>query len=399
MKKLFLFFILFFSFLNGTFAESERLEFSIFTRDNCVHCIRLWEFLENNTEQFTISKPKYYSLNEKENLKIFSDFTSKNNISKVTPIILIGNEIIIWYKSDETTGKYILDRSKTLTQSSYFETYEWSANTIEWWLWCSNEEFCTLQEDSSFNINIPFLWKVNLKDYSLLFLATILWFVDGFNPCAMWVLIMFVSILAQTGSRKKMFQVAWVFILAEAIMYYMILNVWYKTWDFIQLDNIITPIIWIISASAGAYFVYEFFTNQNGECKVISWNQKKKTIDKIKLIASKPMTIGVFFLTIFIAFSVNIVEFACSIGIPQAFTKLLEMSSLWFFEKQIYILIYTLFYMIDDFIVFGIAIYAMSYLSLTTKYTRYCLLIGWIIMLILWYFFLFNPVALKMIIS
>ncbi|MDP3380811.1 MAG: hypothetical protein Q8S84_04755 [bacterium] len=40
------------------------------------------------------------------------------------------------------------------------------------------------------------------------------------------------------------------------------------------------------------------------------------------------MTIGVFFVTILIAFSVNIVEFACSIGIPQAFTKILEMSSL-----------------------------------------------------------------------
>jgi hypothetical protein len=32
-------------------------------------------------------------------------------------------------------------------------------------------------------------------------------------------------------------------------------------------------------------------------------------------------------MTIFIAFSVNVIEFACSIGIPQAFTKLLEMSS------------------------------------------------------------------------
>jgi cytochrome c biogenesis protein CcdA len=95
----------------------------------------------------------------------------------------------------------------------------------------------------SLEVSIPFLGIINLRDYSLLFLAVVLGFVDGFNPCAMWVLIMFVTILAQTGSRKKMFQVAGIFILAEAIMYYMILNVWYKAWDFVKLDNIVTPII------------------------------------------------------------------------------------------------------------------------------------------------------------
>jgi hypothetical protein len=64
-----------------------------------------------------------------------------------------------------------------------------------------------------------------------------------------------------------------------------------------------------------------------------------------------------------------------------------------------YLLLYTLFYMVDDLIVFGVALYALWYLWLTTKYTRYCLLIGWIIMIVLWYLFLFNPQVLKTIIS
>jgi hypothetical protein len=82
-------------------------------------------------------------------------------------------------------------------------------------------------------------------------------------------------------------------------------------------------------------------------------------IQRIKYIASQPMTIGVFFLTIFLAFSVNIIEFACSIGIPQAFTKILEMSILTPIQKQMYLLLYTLFYMVDDLIVFGVALYAL----------------------------------------
>lgn len=398
MKKIFIFLGLFFFFISWVFAGEEKIEFSIFSRADCVHCIELKDFLETRKADFTGAVAKYYDIDEKENRDLWSSFTEENNLSKVTPIILIWDEIITWYESDETTGKYILQKSLTLEESSYFENYDWDANTIKSWEWCEDEEFCTLQKPS-LEVSIPFLGIINLRDYSLLFLAVVLGFVDGFNPCAMWVLIMFVTILAQTGSRKKMFQVAGIFILAEAIMYYMILNVWYKAWDFVKLDNIVTPIIWVISIGAGAYFIYEFFTNKDWECKIISWDSKKNTISRIKYIASKPMTIWVFFMTIFIAFSVNVIEFACSIGIPQAFTKLLEMSSLWFFEKQIYVLIYTLFYMIDDLVVFGIAIYAMSYLGITTKYTRYCLFIWGLIMIVLGYFFLFNPTALKMIIS
>lgn len=398
MKKIFIFLSLISLFIPWVFAEDAKIEFSIFSRADCIRCIQLKDFLETNKADFTIATPKYYDIDEKENRDLWSDFSQENNLSKVTPIILIWDEIIMWYESAETTGKRILEKSLTLTESSYFESYEWGANAIKSWEWCEDQEFCTLQKPA-LEVKIPFLGIINLRDYSLLFLSTILGFVDGFNPCAMWVLIMFVTILSQTGSRKKMFQVAGIFILAEAIMYYMILNVWYKAWDFVKLDNIVTPIIWVISFWAGAYFIYEFFTNKDWECKIIGWESKKNTISRIKYIASKPMTIWVFFMTIFIAFSVNIIEFACSIGIPQAFTKLLEMSSLWFVSKQIYVLIYTFFYMVDDLVVFGIAIYAMSYLALTTKYTRYCLFIWWIIMIVLGYFFLFNPTALKMIIS
>lgn len=399
MKKIILIFTLFLSLFLDTYAQNEKIEFSIFSRENCVHCIELKQFLDENKTSFNRWQAKYYSIDEEKNAKLFNEFTTKNNIAKVTPIILIGNEIIEWYQSDETTGKYILEKSKIMTKSSYFENFEKASNTIKGWAGCESWELCKIPEESKLEVQLPFLWVINLKDYSLFFLASVLGFVDGFNPCAMWVLVMFISILSQTGSRKKMFQVAGIFILAEAIMYFMILNVWYNTWDFVKLDSIVTPIIWVISAAAWAYFIYEFFTNKDGECKVISWNQKKKTIERIKEIASRPMTIGVFFLTILIAFSVNIVEFACSIGIPQAFTKLLEMSSLGFIEKQSYILIYTLFYMVDDFVVFGVAIYAMWYIWLTTKYSRYCLFIWWVVMLILWYFFLFNPTFLKMLIA
>lgn len=340
-------------------------------------------------------------LEDPKNYEMFEKFTAQQGIAKATPILLVGNTVIEGFQDADTTGRMIREAAAKMDRGSYFEDRLPLVVKAKGGESCGDSTNCAIPktDGSGVYVKIPWMGTINLKDYSLIFLSTLLGFVDGFNPCAMWVLVVFLTILAQTGSRRKMFEIAGIFILAEAVMYYAILNVWYKTWDFVKLDQIVTPIIGIVSIGAGIFFLYEFFTNKDGECTITSIDQKRKLTEKIRNIVNSPMSIGIFLATIGIAFSVNVIEFACSIGIPQAFTKLLEMSSVTFFQKQFYISIYTLFYMVDDFVVFGIALYAFQYLGLTTKYTRYCLIIGGAIMLVLGYFFLFDPGALKLLIA
>ena len=136
-----------------------------------------------------------------------------------------------------------------MKESSLFEYAKEKLSCTKSGEGCTTEG-CEIDTNAMY-VDLPFVGIINLKEYSLPILAAVLGFVDGFNPCAMWVLVMFLSILVQSGSRKKMFQIAGIFILAEAIMYFMILNVWYKTWDFVKLDHIVTPIIGLISLAAG----------------------------------------------------------------------------------------------------------------------------------------------------
>ena len=355
-------------------TEEETIQFSVFTRDTCGHCQSLEEFLEND---FAVEgvQAKLYHLEEEETYDLFTEFCDENGLVRATPTILIGDKIIQGFTSAETTGEYIVKLVSEMTESSYFEDYE---NGV-------------VEGTDEVIVHLPLLGSIDLKDYSLGILAVVLGFVDGFNPCAMWVLIMFITLLLQAGNRRKMFELAGIFVIAETAMYYLILNVWYQTWDFVKLDQIITPIIGVVSIGAGSYFLYEFFTNKDNECKVTSVNQKRKISARIKELVDSPLSVGIFFATLGLALSVNIVEFACSIGIPQALTKILDLNELTWMFRQVYILIYTFFYMVDDFIVFAIALWSFEYLHLTTKYTRYCLIIGGTIMIILGYFFIFDP--------
>ena len=106
------------------------------------------------------------------------------------------------------------------------------------------------------------------------------------------------------------------------------------------------------------------------------------------------MTIASAIAILGIALSVNIIEFACSVGIPQAFTKILDINEFSVLKRQLYMVLYIIMYMVDDLIIFGIAIYSFERIGLTSKYARYCHLIGGLLMLLLGYFLLFDPSAL-----
>ena len=177
-------------------------------------------------------------------------------------------------------------------------------------------------------------------------------------------------------------------------MYNLILNVWYKTWDFVALDQYVTPLVGFLALGGGAFFLWRWRKNKAATlvCDITDLDTQMKTINKFQAIINQPVTLASIAAILVIAFSVNIIEFACSIGIPQAYTKILEINLLSALERQWYILVYTIGYMVDDFVVFGLAIWGYSKLqSHGGKYAQLSLLIGGVLMLILGLILVVNP--------
>ncbi|MFH1564464.1 MAG: glutaredoxin [bacterium] len=383
--------------LPSAILAEYKTPLSVFVREGCGHCSHEEEFiteLQNKRSDFEVF---YYDINTETGREKFLEITKLENLQQGTPIALVGNTIVQGFGTAETTGKEIeelLDLSCG-KQTLNFEEYlskggsKGGVKPIE----SENQEECDANSNK-FLVDVPFYGVVNLKSFSLPMIATILGFVDGFNPCAMWVLITFLLVLMQIGDKKRMWQIAGLFIAAETIMYFLILNLWFTTWNFIGLDRIVTPIIGIVAIGGGIFFLWEAKKN-DGTCHVTNPEQRKKTHNKIKDLAARPMTIATAIGVIGLALSVNIIEFACSIGIPQAFTKILEINRLSWGANQGLILLYTLFYMIDDIIVFGLALWSFEHLHLTQKYARWCNIIGGILMIILGLLLIFNPAMLR----
>ena len=369
----------------------------LFGRDDCSFCKAEAAFLDEENIQW-----EYLNVVDDAISKdLFAQITAKHDLSKVTPITVVGGIVMQGFNGPDTTGARIVAAIEEESGTPYITIADHIANApisdVLAGKGCDEDGIECDIGISSYVFDLPFVGIVDLKTFSLLTLSIMLGVIDGFNPCAMWVLVTFLVLLTQAGSRKKMVALAGMFIVAEAVMYYFILNVWYKTWDFVALDQVVTPLVGILALGGGVFFLYRWYKHRNVAlvCDISSIDQQSRTIDRFKKIINEPLTLGTIAAVLVIAFSVNIIEFACSIGIPQAFTKILELNMLSFVEQQFYILVYTAGYMVDDFVVFGLAIWGFSRLEAHGhKYAQLSLLVGGVLMLLLGAILVFSPTLL-----
>jgi len=383
--------------------DNGRVLVEFFERQDCAHCQAEKAYLEELSSKRVDFEVRSVDIGTDEGRGLFNRFTEAQKLSKATPITVIGATVLQGFDSEKTTGKRIedlIEANKNKPLIGIEGLLSGQASEIEKTkgaICDTTTGICTMPEPDPLFVTIPFVSKtINVNEYSLPVLSGVLGLIDGFNPCAMWVLVTFLLVLIQMGSRRRMWTVAGLFIIAESTMYYLILNVWFTTWDFVGLDRFVTPIVGIVSILGGLFFLYEWY-HSDGTCQVVNLEGRAKISGRIKKLASEPFTWLTAFGVIALAFSVNVIEFACSIGIPQAFTKIIEMNDLSFWQTQGYMVDYIFFYMIDDFLVFGLALWGFDRLHLTQAYSKWSNLIGGLLMLTLGYLLIFHPEILRFV--
>ena len=391
-------------------SQSKKVKIEYFGRKDCKNCANLEKFLkELSTKRDDFEYVEHKIDESKEEKAFFDETASKLKLVKGTPIIYIDGHIIQGFNTADTTGKEIESlinsakaKDKILTLKEYVESGQ-MGNVSSNGAVCTGDTVCevpglTKGAENQVLVNIPIINKtVDLTNYSLFTMSLILGTIDGFNPCAMWVLVLFLTALIAVGNKVKMFRVAGLFIFAEAAMYFFILNAWIYAWDFVGLDKWVTPLVGIIGIAGGIFFIRNYLKKGDTlECEVTDFEQRAKISKKIKDIANKPFTLLTALAIIGLALSVNVIEFACSVGIPQTYTKILQINEVPFWTRQFYTFIYIIGYMIDDIIVFGFALMSVNKLQLTTKYSKWVNLFGGILMIILGLIMLIKPSLLIM---
>jgi len=242
--------------------------------------------------------------------------------------------------------------------------------------------------------DLPLIGRADLTSFSLPVLAAVLGLIDGFNPCAMWVLVYLIALLMNVNDKKKFWLIIGTFILSSGILYFLFMTAWLNVFLIIGYIKLVTILIGMVALGGGILSLKEYLTTKGSlTCKVGDDNSHKKTSDKINQIISAPLSVGIFFSIVVLAFVVNSVEFVCSSAIPAVFTQVLAISNLTDLERYAYIALYDFFFMLDDLLVFGLA--ALAVTTFGEKYAKYCKVIGGVIMAVLGIILLFAPQLLR----
>ena len=247
--------------------------------------------------------------------------------------------------------------------------------------------------NASENYNVTMLGNFNAKTVSLPILSIVLGFVDGFNPCAMWILVFLILMLFEMKDRKKMWILGSVFLLTSALIYLVFMVSWLNIAMFLTGIKIVRYAIGIFAVVFGTVNVYRFFKmlNEDDGCDVTDGKKRSKIMESIKKIVFEKTFILSVLGIMLLAAGVNLLELLCSLGIPVVFTQVLALNNLNVVQYMIYIILYLIFFMIDDFIVFIIAMTTFKITGISNKYTKYSHIIGGIFMIILGVLIMFKP--------
>lgn len=240
-------------------------------------------------------------------------------------------------------------------------------------------------------ITLPIVGAINPYEHSLPVLAVALGLIDGFNPCAMWVLVYLISITLTLHDRRKFLLIVGTFLAASGILYFLIMAAWLNAFLFVGYIRPVMVAVGAIALYWGISSLREFWRNK-GEisCKVGDAGEKKKLSGEMQELLSSPLSLGMFAGLVVLAFTVNSIEFVCSSAIPAVFTQVLSLSGASALEHYLYIFIYVAMYMLDDIIVFTLAFFAVGG-ALGNKVASYGHAIGAVILIALGAMLLFAP--------
>lgn len=374
-------------------AEDNLVNLYLFYSKTCPHCEEEIKMLDSIKDDYKNLRIYKYELSKDNNSEIFKNVATlfDLNVSGV-PFTIIGEKTFIGY--GENSKKTIIGCIEYYSKHGYVDkvgqylnkelpTYE--INDYD----TSIDEY--LEDYGNYSFNIPIIGEVNTKTLTIPMIAVVMGFIDGFNPCAMWILLFLITMLISMKDRKKMWILGSTFLITSALIYFLIMLAWLNVAVLITKVNIIRSVIGFIAIIGGLYnIITTFKTSENG-CNATDKKDRKKIMERIKKFTSEKSIWLSLIGVIALAISVNLIELACSAGLPVMFTQILVINDLSKIEYFIYIMVYIFFFLIDDLLIFIIAVSTMKVSGISVKYGKISKIVGGIILLLIGILLLLKP--------
>lgn len=314
----------------------------VFVRDGCPHCAEAKLFLPSFAREHPDLAIVYRSLDLDPSAR--QDLVRHSQNAGIwppgVPTFVIDGRVLVGFESVERTGQALLALIGQVAAAP---------GTVE------TELFGTL---SVARLGLPlFTLAIGL--------------LDGFNPCAMWVLLFLLSMLVHLHDRKRMALIAGTFVLVSGVVYYAFMAAWLNVFLLLGISPALRWALAVLALVIGAVNVKDFFAKGQGFSLSIPEAAKPGLYARMRTVLNANALWPALTAVAVLAVVVNFVELLCTAGFPAIYTAVLTQQDLNFTAYYGYLGLYILGYVADDSLMVATAVIALSSRKLSESAGRW----------------------------
>ena len=341
-------------------AGDNTLE--VFVRDGCPHCTRAKIFLSG----FAGTRPDLQIIYR----SVDHDSTAREDLIRYSqksgiwppgvPTFVFDNRVLVGFDSPERTGPELVALVERRISSSE-------------------------------NIETELFGTLSVSRLGLPLFTLIVGLLDGFNPCAMWILLFLLSMLVHLHDRKRMALVAGTFVLVSGAVYYAFMAAWLNVFLLIGMSTTIRIVLGGMALFIGMINIKDFMTSMKGLSLSIPDSAKPGIYSRMRTIVLTEKLLPSLVAVATLAVIVNFIELLCTAGFPAMYTSILTQQNLGSSAHYAYLGLYILGYVADDSLMVGTAVIALSSHKITEHTGRWLKLLSGVVMLVLGGIVIFQP--------
>jgi hypothetical protein len=384
-------------FASTALCQSHETEVYLFWQRGCVHCEDAVNYVTRLEARDTSVRVHYLELRGADNRAFYRAALEHLELTRLAvPLTVIDTTAIVGYLDDASTGREIDELIAGCARSACVNTLAELAADMP----TSDDRALALAAiDASpatpnpapaagsaaggaVRVRLPWLGEVDPQSLSLPVLTVVLASVDGFNPCAMWVLIFLVGLLLGLQDPVRRWMLGGIFLLTTALVYYGVIAAWLNVLLVLGLVAWLRIVVGVGAVAGGAYYAYQYFQSGEALCRVASAAERQSVTARLRAAALEPRFFAAAAAIAMLAVGVNFVELLCSAGIPAVYTQVLVLTPMPAWQHHLWLALYVLVFLADDVAIFVAAMLTLKVTGGAGRYAHHAQLVGGVVLLV-----------------
>lgn len=379
----------------GRSAAEPTTEVYYFYGEGCPVCARTTPFLESLAERHPAMRiNKFEVWGSAENRERLGEMADAYRITPTgVPIVFIGEHAWVGFR-EGATDEAITAVVESCTEQgcpdpTTVELDGSEGTTTDAGSSCGTSPDgtpleCGPAEDATEAIDVPGMGSVDLGSRSLLVSTLLISFVDGVNPCSLWVLTVLIALSLRHASRRRTLLIGGTFIFVTAAVYAMFIGGLFTVFTVVGFAPWIRVAVALVALFMALVSIKDYFWFKQGLSFTIPDSKKPGIYAGMRRVLdqgdSVPALVGA---TAVLAAGVSLVEFGCTAGFPVLWTNLLQTHQASMVTFALLLLVYMVVYQLDELAIFLTATFTLKATRLQEKQGRLLKLGSGILMLAL----------------